>query len=126
VDTTLCCFCKEKEETTSHLFIECRVAWLIWNLCYDWVGVKLADPLEPASHFLHFNLIDTPATVNLAFGNIWIAFISEIWNHRNKHIFKEGVIDHSEIFFLVQLKVYMVLGYFKSSFCLFFLFLLLS
>ncbi|XP_068498479.1 uncharacterized protein [Phaseolus vulgaris] len=26
VDSTVCCFCKEKEETTSRLFFECRVA----------------------------------------------------------------------------------------------------
>jgi len=29
------CMCGEEEETTRHLFFECRVAWLVWNLCYD-------------------------------------------------------------------------------------------
>jgi len=27
-----------------------------------------------------------------------------IWNHRNKVVFKEGVVDHEEIFSLAQLK----------------------
>jgi len=31
--------------------------------------------------------------------------ISEIWKPKNKYIFKGGVIDHSEIFSLIQLKV---------------------
>jgi len=35
VDIMVCCFCREKEETTSHLSFECRVVWLVWNLCYD-------------------------------------------------------------------------------------------
>ena len=108
VDNTVCCFCREKEETTSHLFFECRVVWLVWNLCYDWIGVKSVDLLEPTSHFLHFNLIDTPAAVNIAFGNIWIALISEIWRHRNKHIFKGGVIDHYDIFSMAHLKVWLL------------------
>lgn len=42
--------------------------------------------------------------VNGAWGSIQIA--GEIWRHRNKYIFKEGVIDHIEIFFFVQLKVW--------------------
>jgi len=31
--------------------------------------------------------------------------VSEIWRHRNKHIFKGEVIDHSEIFSMTQLNV---------------------
>ena len=55
---------------------------------------------------MHFNLICAPAAVNLAFGNIWIALVSEIWRHRNKHIFKGRMIDHFEIFYLAKLKVW--------------------
>jgi len=106
VDSTVCFFCREIEETTSNLFFECKVALLVWNLCYDWVGMKWANHLESASHFLHFNLIDAPAAINLAFGNIWITLVNDIWHHRNKHIFKGAVIDHSEIFSLAQLKVW--------------------
>jgi len=67
VDSSICCFCREKEETTSHLFFECRFAWLVCNLYYAWIGLKSVDHLECTSHFLHFNLIDTPAVVNLVF-----------------------------------------------------------
>ena len=115
VDRAICCFCMEKEETTSHFFFECRIAWLVWNICYAWVGLNSADYFEPASHFLHFNLVDAPVAVNLAFENIWIALV------RNKYIFKGEVIDHFEILSLAQLKVWS-LGYFQSSFNLFFLF----
>jgi len=73
--------------------------------CYAWVGLNSTDLFEPASHCLHFNLIDAPAAVNLTFGNIWIVLVSEIWHHRNKHILKGEVIDHFEIFSLHQLKV---------------------
>jgi len=74
----------------------------VWNLCYAWAGLKSVDHLEPTSHFLHFNLIGAPTVVNLAFGNIWIALVREVWLLMNKHIFKGGVIDHFEIFSFVQ------------------------
>jgi len=32
--------------------------------------------------------------------------VREIWCHRNKVIFKGGVVDHSEIFTLAQLKAW--------------------
>jgi len=106
VDSLLCCFCGEKEKTTSYLFFECRITWLVWSHCYDWVGLKSTNHLESASHFLHFNLFGAPTTGNLTFGNIRIVLVSEIWCHQNKHIFKGGVIDHFEFFSLTQLKVW--------------------
>jgi len=42
----------------------------------------------------------------VAWGNIWIAIIGEIWRHRNKYIFKGEVIDYLEIFSFAQLKVW--------------------
>ena len=97
-NSLLCCFCWEKEKTTSHLFFECKITWLVWSLCYAWVGLKSAYHLEPTSHFLHSNLFGAPTIINLVFENIWIALVSEIWWHWNKHIFKGRVIDHFEIF----------------------------
>jgi len=38
--------------------------------------------------------------------SIWIAVVSEIWSHRNKILFKGGVLDYYEIFSLAQLKVW--------------------
>jgi len=39
----LCCLCGAFEETTSHLFVGYRVSWLVWNLCFAWLGVSLVD-----------------------------------------------------------------------------------
>jgi len=38
--------------------------------------------------------------------SVWIAVVGEIWQHGNKYTFKGGVIDHSKIFTLAQLKVW--------------------
>ena len=37
--TNMCCLCGEREETTSHLVCTCRVAWLVWSKCHEWMGL---------------------------------------------------------------------------------------
>ncbi|XP_068477364.1 uncharacterized protein [Phaseolus vulgaris] len=44
--------------------------------------------------------------VNVVWNCVWIAVVSELWKHRNKHIFQGGVIDPTEVFTLAQLKVW--------------------
>jgi len=97
IESNLCCLCRRLEETTNHLFCECRVAWLIWNLCYDWLGIRSVDFMDPGSHFEHFKILDAPISVNLIMGNLWITLVSEIWRHMNKG----GVVYHIEVFSLV-------------------------
>jgi len=106
IESNLCCLCRRYEESTNHLFCECRVAWLIWNLCYKWLGVRSVDFMDPRSHFEHFKILDAPTSINLIIGNVWIALISEIWRHRNNCLFKGGVVDHTEVFSLAQINVW--------------------
>jgi len=35
---------------------------------------------------------------------MWVAIVWEIWNHKNKIVFKNEVVDADEIFCLAQLK----------------------
>jgi len=105
VESNLCCLCRVSEESTSHLFFGCRVAWLAWNLCYTWLGVSSVNLLSPGSHFEQFKILDATTSVNLILCNVWIALVSEIWRHRNKFLFNGGVVDHSKFFSLAQVKV---------------------
>jgi len=78
IESNLCSLCMLSKESTNHLFFDCMVAWLIWNLCYDWLGMNLVDLIVPESHFEHFKFLDAPNLVNLIMGHIWIALVSEI------------------------------------------------
>jgi len=35
---------------------------------------------------------------------MWVAVVTEIWKHRNKVVFRGGVVDEVEVFCLAQLK----------------------
>jgi len=48
---------------------------------------------------------NAPISVNEVLRVIWIAVINEVWNYKNKVIFKEGIIDVLEAFALIQLKI---------------------
>ena len=88
VVSNLCFFCRVEVETTGQLFFECRIAWVVWNHCYIWLGLGSVDHHDYVSHFLHFKLLNVPINVNVVWGSVWIAVVGEIWKHRNKHIFK--------------------------------------
>ena len=46
VASSTCSLCGVEEETsTTHLFFECRVAWLLWNHCCAWLGVQRVFPI---------------------------------------------------------------------------------
>jgi len=78
VESALCCFCGVKDEEINHLFFDCRIAWLVWNLCYEWLSILLVAPCCSYSHFLQFRLCNALESVNLGMGSIWIAVVSEI------------------------------------------------
>jgi len=106
IDSNLGSFCRMEVESTNHLFFYCRIAGLVWKQCFTWLGIMSNDHVDPISHFLQFNLLNTSAQVKAFWSSIWIAVVNEISKHRNKHIFQGGVIDHSEMFTLAQLKVW--------------------
>jgi len=68
--------------------------------------VSSIDLIAPGSHFKHFNILDASTLVNLIMGNVWIALVSELWRHKNNCLFKGGVVNHTEVFSLAQVKVW--------------------
>jgi len=57
-------------------------------------------------HFLNFKSSGVNKRVNQLWGCVWGAVVAELWNHRNRKIFKNGRTDYIEIFTMVQLKVW--------------------
>jgi len=97
--------CGEGAETTSHLFCICRVAWLVWSKCYEWVSLASTIHHEPKMHFSQFRMIEESEFVN----QIWLcvySIIGELWKQKNKKMFRNENVDHLEIFTMEQLNVW--------------------
>ena len=106
MESSVCSMCGEGEETTFHLFCTCRVTWLVWSKCYEWVGKKIVVHQESKMFFSQFRLIEEIIVVNRIWLCVWITFIGELWKYKNKEIFRNGRVDHLEIFSMAQLKVW--------------------
>ena len=64
------------------------------------------DLIVLGSHFEHFKILDASTSVNFIMDNVWMALVSKIWRHKNNYLFKGGVVDHTEIFSVTQIKVW--------------------
>jgi len=62
--------------------------------------------IDPKSNFDQFRISMSSDSVNDVWSTIWVRVVTEIWNHKIFIIFKRGVADASEVFALVQVKVW--------------------
>jgi len=99
-------FWKDSWLSCRHLFFECKLAWLVWSQCFALLGVTYMFHNDPLSKFLQFRMCNASNLGNDVWATIWVGVVSEIWKHKNNVIFKRGVVDESELFALVQLKVW--------------------
>ena len=88
-------------------FFICWFKWLcIVSLCFKWHGVSFVFHIDPKSNFHQFRLSRSSDSVNVVWSIIWVGVVSELWKHRNFIIFKRGMADASEVFDLMQVKVW--------------------
>jgi len=109
-----CPMCQEEVETTQHLFNTCKVAHKVWNHCKRWVGNVAVRHEFVFVHFQSFYLIGQRQSVNRVWKGMWLAIVSEIWNHKNKVVFKGRMVDAEKIFSLAKLKGWLWIRY-KTS-----------
>jgi len=87
-DPRSCVMCGHGEETTTHLFLHCEVAWLFWRKLLDWLGVNFITPENLLMHFACWSDEVNSRCLRKAFWLIWHASIWSIWRERNARIFK--------------------------------------
>jgi len=76
----------------------------VWDLCDRWIGKVGVRHQATLVNIQSFCLLDEKQSANRALKGLWVAIVSEVWSHRNKVVFKGGVVDAIEIFSLAQLK----------------------
>jgi hypothetical protein len=74
-----CSLCKEIE-TVRHLFFECLISELLWDMVFVVLGIRVTDFLSIASRWLC-------NTRHLQFNFVSSAIIWSIWNNRNSIVF---------------------------------------
>jgi len=105
------CFCKETQETTQHLFLECGYAQRVWSLCLRWIGITYVQHKDVSIHFERFHLYHLNAKQNQVWKGVWATIVRSIWDQRNLVVYKQGIVDVEEIFHLAQLSVWLKLRF---------------
>lgn len=65
VDYTLCGTCQPKDESSQHLFLECKHAQTASSLCFKWIGILCVQHNDLKHHFESFNLVQVINYQNL-------------------------------------------------------------
>jgi len=104
-------FISRWDETSQHLISSCKVSQKVWDYCKRWIRNVTVRHKDITSHFQNFHLTSHSNRVNSVWKGMWVAIVSEIWSHRNKVVFRGGIVDVEEIFSLAQLKGWLWIKY---------------
>ncbi|GKU90507.1 hypothetical protein SLEP1_g4496 [Rubroshorea leprosula] len=87
-----CALCKEEEEDSSHLFLNCNIAKWLWKACAKWWGITIVLQKECWPTFQHFGAWTKKSHKKEGWDCIWNAMLWTVWMLHNKKIF-----DNAEV-----------------------------
>ncbi|GKV42304.1 hypothetical protein SLEP1_g49718 [Rubroshorea leprosula] len=87
-----CILCKEEEEDSSHLFLNCLVAQWLWKACAKWWGITIILQKECRPTFQHLGEWTKKPHKKEGWDCIWNALLWTVWMARNKMLF-----DNAEV-----------------------------
>jgi len=76
-----------------------------------WAGSAFVQCDNAIQHFEQISFMGLNYLGNCVWKCTWISIIWGIWNHRNKIIFNNAVVDSIEIFALAQVKPWTCVSY---------------
>ncbi|CAJ2636054.1 unnamed protein product [Trifolium pratense] len=92
-----CVWCEGLPESSSHLFLHCKVAHLVWYEIFKWLGVVIVMSFN--LFHLYDCLCDAASSKKSrnGFRLVWHSVIWSIWKARNNKVFNGIVMDPLEI-----------------------------
>lgn len=104
---TDCALCSVGEESITHLFLNCRIAWRIWMQVYKWLGLSMVLTNTVSDHFLHHVVLGINGKGGKAVSLIWVATVGAVWNLRNGVIFRGDSVDIARILDGIQFRTWL-------------------
>ncbi|XP_045791976.1 uncharacterized protein LOC123886728 [Trifolium pratense] len=98
-----CVFCFQQAEDEKHFFFSCPFSKGVWNTVLSWLGTSLQTGVEGRDHFLLFGDFLKMKDKGRVRYLVWLATTWNIWNLRNKVIFKGNISDVSSLLKTIKL-----------------------
>ena len=67
------------DESTHHLFLECKIKQCVWSMCYRWIGILFVQLKDMICHFEKFHLVHVSSKHNLVWKGLWATIVWSIW-----------------------------------------------
>ena len=96
--------CQDLDESSQHLFLECKHAQSVWSKCFRWIDILFVQHNNLRCHFENFHLVQDGSKQDLVWKGLWKTVVRCIWEQRNNVIFKQGAVDVEDILQMTQLK----------------------
>lgn len=100
----LCLMCHLEEEDNNHLLFACSFSQKIWQNCYNWIGVQLAQHCEPIQYFHMHTCYWLGKSKTIIWRVMWCAMVWSIWCHKNKIIFERVELDFDDTMEHIRLR----------------------
>jgi len=78
VNTTICGMFQVSDESSQHLFLECKSAQRVWSLCFRWIDILSVQHNDLRYHFVIFHLVEVDSKQNLVWRGIWAVIVGNI------------------------------------------------
>lgn len=93
-----CVLCNEVEESTSHLFLHCRVTWEIWLALHKWLEINLIIPANILAHWKCWDaLLGLRKESKKGMRIIWHTSLWVIWKMKNNIVFNNEGFEVEEV-----------------------------
>jgi hypothetical protein len=92
-----CLGCVGKVENSTHLFLHCPSAMLVWGEVFKWLGISIVIPPSLSSLFEMVKGMARNGKIRRGYTLIWHATLWTIWRTRNNAMFASGVFSPREI-----------------------------
>lgn len=76
-----------------HMFFTCKFALRVWNECYSWFQLSLAQHRDYFKHFYRHECGWLRAMKNKIWKYVWCATMWTLWGHRNGIAFENKLLD---------------------------------
>ncbi|KAE9617647.1 putative reverse transcriptase zinc-binding domain-containing protein [Lupinus albus] len=101
-----CTICKNDDESIDHLFINCELAFSVWNGVYVWLQVMEPKPSSTIeSSNLHYD-IGRNSKGPKFWRMVWFVVMWSIWTMRNNLIFSTKEVSYIHIMELIRARTW--------------------